>query len=43
MGVAVVGTAAFILGLGYAVLNIGASRVFWAIFGYELGKRKGKR
>lgn len=34
--------AAVILGFVGAVGNVGASRVFWAIFGYELGKRKAK-
>lgn len=40
MGVAVFATAAVILGFAYAVVNVGASRVFWALFGYHLGKKR---
>lgn len=36
---AVAATAAVILGIGYAVVHVGASRVFWALFGYHLGRR----
>lgn len=35
--------AAVIFGIGMAIKNVGASRVFWAVFGYQLGKRRNKR
>lgn len=35
--------AAVILGGVYAVLQVGAKRVFWLLLGFHLGKRKAKR
>lgn len=36
----VLAVAAVIFGIGYAVIKAGASRVFWALFGYEVGRRR---
>jgi hypothetical protein len=41
--IAVFTTAAVILGVAAAIINLGASRVFWMLLGFHLGRRKGKR
>lgn len=42
-GTAVLATAAVLFGIGGAVLNIGAKRVFWLLLGFHLGRRKARR